>query len=61
MTSEERIANMSIAIKQAMRVMGDRFGSTEQDVARTVQALKMSLEVASEPSPTLETLSPSAP
>ena len=40
MTPEERIASMTKAINQAIKVMGDRFGSTEEDVARTIQALK---------------------
>ena len=44
MTPEERIASMTKAINQAIKVMGDRFGSTEEDVARTIQALKGSLQ-----------------
>lgn len=46
MTQEERITNMTKAINQAIKVMGDRFGSTEEDVARTIQALKISIQVA---------------
>jgi hypothetical protein len=43
MTAEEQIIKMTIAIKQPMKVMGDRFGSTETDVARAVDALKASI------------------
>ena len=46
MTPEEIIANMTKAINQAIKVMGDRFGSTEEDVARTIQALKVSMQSA---------------
>ncbi len=46
MTPEERIANMTKAINQAIKVMGDRFGSTEEDVGRTIQALKVSMQAA---------------
>ena len=51
MTSQEHIAKMTTAIRQAIKVMGDRFGSTEQDVARAVQELKASMQATSEPSP----------
>ncbi len=44
MTPEERIANMIKAINQAIKVMGDRFGSTEEDVARAIQGLKASMQ-----------------
>lgn len=54
MTPEERIANMTKAINQALKVMGDRFGSTEEDVARAIQALKASLQTS--PSPTSQPL-----
>ena len=53
MTPQEHIAKMTTAIKQAIKVMGDRFGSTEQDVARAIQELKTSMQVSSEPSATL--------
>jgi hypothetical protein len=43
---EERIASMTKAINQAIKVMGDRFGSTEEDVTRTIQALKLSMQTA---------------
>jgi len=43
MTLEEQITKMTLAIKQAVKVMGDRFGSTETDVARTIEDLKASL------------------
>jgi hypothetical protein len=47
MTPEEKVAKMTKAINQAIKVMGDRFGSTEEDVARTIQELKASLLPAS--------------
>lgn len=53
MTPQEHIAKMTTAIRQAIKVMGDRFGSTEQDVARAIQELKISMQVSSEPSATL--------
>ena len=40
MTTEEQISKMKKAIAQAIKVMGDRFGSTEQDVERAIQELK---------------------
>lgn len=43
MTPEERIAIMTKAINHAIKVMGDRFGSTEDDVARAIQGLKASV------------------
>lgn len=49
MTPEERIATMTKAINQAIKVMGDRFGSTEGDVARAIEALKVSLQAPSSP------------
>ena len=50
MTSEEHIAKMTTAIRLAIKVMGDRFGSTEQDVANAIQELKMSLLTSTAPS-----------
>jgi hypothetical protein len=47
--SEEQISKMKKAIAQAIKVMGDRFGSTEQDVTRAVEDLKASIRGASEP------------
>ena len=47
MTSEEQIASMTKAINQAIKVMGDRFGSTEEDVARTIESLKLSMRTVS--------------
>jgi hypothetical protein len=49
MTSEEHIAKMTAAIRQAIKVMGDRFGSTEQDVATAIQELKISMQKETEP------------
>ena len=51
MTPEERIANMTNAINQAIKVMGDRFGSTEEDVARAIQGLKASMQTAPQEKP----------
>jgi hypothetical protein len=50
MTAEHQIPKMKKAITQAIKVMGDRFGSTEEDVARTIQELKTSMQGGSEPS-----------
>lgn len=50
MTPDEHISTMKKAIVQAIKVMGDRFGSTEQDVAKAIQELKASMQGASEPS-----------
>ncbi len=44
MTAEEQIKTMTTAIKQAIKVMGDRFGSTEQDVAKAIEGLKSSMQ-----------------
>ena len=56
MTPQEHIAKMTTAIRQAIKVLGDRFGSTEQDVARAVQELKASMQATSEPSLSLDAL-----
>jgi len=47
MTLEAQITTMTTAIKQAIKVMGDRFGSTEGDVARAIQELKASMQTSS--------------
>lgn len=47
MTSEEQIIKMTKAMNQAIKVMGDRFGSTEGDVARAIQDLKASMRTSS--------------
>ena len=44
MTTDEQISRMKKAIALAIKVMGDRFGSTEQDVARAIQELKTSMQ-----------------
>ena len=44
MTPEQQVAKMTTAIKQAIKVMGDRFGSTEGDVARAIEELKASMQ-----------------
>jgi hypothetical protein len=46
MTPEEQIAKMTKAINQAIKLMGDRFGSSEGDVARAIQDLKASLQTS---------------
>ncbi|UVT14761.1 MAG: hypothetical protein H8K04_13035 [Nitrospira sp.] len=55
MVSEEQILKMKKAIAQAIKVMGDRFGSTEQDVAKAIEALKASMQGSSESSLSVET------
>ena len=47
MTPDERIVNMTKAINQAIKVMGDRFGSTEADVDRAIEELKASMQTVS--------------
>lgn len=44
MTPEEQIAKMKKAITQAIKVMGDRFGSTEADVTKAIDELKASMQ-----------------
>ncbi len=44
MTPEEQIAKMTKAINEAIKVLGDRFGSTEKDTERAIQTLKISLK-----------------
>ena len=44
MTPEEQITKMKKAITQAIKVMGDRFGSTEGDVERAIDELKASMQ-----------------
>ena len=56
MTPQEQISTMKKSIIQAIKVMGDRFGSTEQDVARTFQELKASMQDTSEPSRSAHTV-----
>lgn len=51
MTSDERIASMTKAINQAIKVMGDRFGSTDEDVARAIQGLKLSMQATPQEKP----------
>jgi len=54
MTPEEQITRMKKAINQAVKVMGDRFGSTETDVEKAIDELKASMltapAVAAQPS-----------
>ena len=46
MTDAEQITKMKKAITQAIKVMGDRFGSTELDVTKTIEDLKASMQTA---------------
>jgi hypothetical protein len=46
MTPEEQIAKMKKAIAQAIKVMSDRFGSTEGDVGKAIEELKASMQTA---------------
>ena len=46
MAPEEQITKMKKAINQAIKVMGDRFGSTEADVERAIDELKASMLTA---------------
>ena len=57
MTSEEQIIKMTTAIRQAIKVMGDRFGSTDKDVERAIQELKASIQAPAERNLSVETLS----
>lgn len=47
---------MKKAIVQAIKVMGDRFGATEQDVVRAILELKTSMQDTSEPSRSAKTV-----
>lgn len=47
MTPDEQTARMKKAINQAIKVMGDRFGSTETDVSKAIEELKASIQVDS--------------
>jgi hypothetical protein len=46
MTPDEQITKMKKAITQAVEIMGDRFGSTEADVERTINDLKASMQTS---------------
>jgi hypothetical protein len=56
MTTEEQVSKMKKAIAQAIKVMGDRFGSTEQDVATAIQELKASMQATSDPGLSMKTV-----
>jgi hypothetical protein len=59
MTPEEQIAKMTKAINQAIKVMGDTFGSTPGDFTRAIQVLKESLPApAARPKPPAPAESP---
>ena len=53
MTPEEQLTRMTAAIKQAIKVMGDRFGSTEEDVVKAIEGLKVSIQTVSTPKETV--------
>ena len=44
MTSHEQITTMTNAIKRAIAIMGDRFGSTEEEVTGVIHELKASIQ-----------------
>jgi hypothetical protein len=46
MTPEQQVEKMTTAIRQAIKVMADRFGSTETDVAKAIQELKASMQTS---------------
>lgn len=56
MTTEVQISQMKKAIAQAIKVMGDRFGSTDQDVARAIRELRASIEGVAEPKSSSNTM-----
>jgi hypothetical protein len=49
MTPEERIVSMTKAINLAIKVMSDRFGSTEGDVAKAIQELRAAIQASPKP------------
>jgi hypothetical protein len=53
MTPQDQITKMTTAIGKAIQVMGDRFGSREQDVATAIHELKISMQKEAEPTATL--------
>ncbi|MBA3753501.1 MAG: hypothetical protein H0X01_05065 [Nitrospira sp.] len=61
MTPEEQMTKMTKAINQAIKVMGDRFGSTEADVARAIQDLKESIQKSPSPQAAPPTQTAAAP
>jgi len=58
MTPEEQIAKMTKAISHAIKVLGDRFGSTPGDDQRAIQMLKESLQASPAPAPKTPTPQP---
>jgi len=46
MTPEEQITKRKKGFTQAIKVMSDRFGSTEADVAKAIDELKASMQTA---------------
>lgn len=56
MTPEQQIVKMTTAIRQAIKIMENRFGSTGEDVARAIQEMKASMQASPEPSSSVETV-----
>ena len=61
MTPEQQITKMTKAINQAIKVMSDRFGSTETDVAKAIQELKESMQKSPSAQPAPSTPSTPSP
>ncbi|HET7058938.1 MAG TPA: hypothetical protein VFI05_09400 [Nitrospiraceae bacterium] len=61
MTPEQQITKMTKAINQAIKVMSDRFGSTETDVAKAIQELKESMQKSPSAQPAPSTQSTPSP
>ncbi|HKN85261.1 MAG TPA: hypothetical protein VJV04_00230 [Nitrospiraceae bacterium] len=61
MTPEEQITKMTKAINQAIKVMSDRFGSTETDVTKAIEGLKESMQKSPSVKPTPSAQPASAP
>ena len=61
MTPEQQITKMTKAINQAIKVMSDRFGSTETDVAKAIQELKESMQKSQSAQPAPSTQSTPSP
>ena len=61
MTTEQQNTKMTKAINQAIKVMSDRFGSTETDVAKAIQELKESMQKSPSAQPAPSTQSTPSP
>jgi hypothetical protein len=56
MIPDEQMARIKKAMNQAIKVMGDRFGSTETDVVRAIEELKASMQTEGAKTVTLSRL-----